>query len=235
MGELKKNLSQIVYDLAGPAAKEIGEMLKDELRPYRAARQLQLAEKAVRLIQNSDMRTRAVSPKVLIPILENGGLEDDEQLHDMWAALLANAADSRKAEIPASFSEILRQISSKEARFLDSLYRTALNEAKKFQQRDSIQNLLVTIPLGDHEQLRGEFISMFHKQSQPVSDAVHEEYSLIMDNLTRLHVLQLVRSEIPAIPERLRPPISGVPTTMYYFSPIGTSFILACQPPNSTP
>ena len=33
---------KIAYDIAGPVAKELGEMLKDELHPYRAARQAKL-------------------------------------------------------------------------------------------------------------------------------------------------------------------------------------------------
>lgn len=234
MKEITRQLGQIVYDLAGPAAKEIGKMLQDEVKPYRAARQLQLAEKTVRLIQDAEMTTRVVSPKILIPIFENGGLEDDEHLHDMWAALLANAADSSSPEIPAAFPEILRQISSKEARFLDFLYRTVLGEAKQAQPKDIGLETIVTTPLGDYERLRNGFIFIFHDEPEPLSDAIHEGYSVIMDNLTRLHVLHLVQSEIPATPERLRPTISRIPTTMYYFAPIGAAFMVACQPPTAT-
>src|ERR1700688_4704840 len=92
MGELAKQVGQIIYDVAGSAAREIGEMIKDEIKPYRAARQMLLAEKTVRRLQEAEIKPVAVAPKILLSVFENAGLEDDEEMHDRWATLLANAA-----------------------------------------------------------------------------------------------------------------------------------------------
>jgi len=61
-----------------------------------------------------------VPPKILFPLLEGASLEENEQLDDMWAALLANAASSVHAErVRPGFIATLKQMSpDEEALFL---------------------------------------------------------------------------------------------------------------------
>src|SRR5207249_7897863 len=81
----------IVKRMLGPAADELAEMWKDQIRLYRYERQLKCVEKAERMAQDAGFTPQAVPPKILFPLLEGASFEEDENLHDMWAALLANA------------------------------------------------------------------------------------------------------------------------------------------------
>src|SRR5271169_5924760 len=82
----------IVKRMLGPAADELAEMWRDQVRLYRYERQLKCVEKAERMAQEAGFTPQAVPPKILFPLLEGASFEEDEELHTMWAALLANAA-----------------------------------------------------------------------------------------------------------------------------------------------
>src|SRR6266481_3773061 len=82
----------IVKRMLGPAADELAEMWKDRVRLYRYERQLRCVEKAERMAQEAGFTPQAVPPKILFPLLEGASFEEDENLHDMWAALLSHPA-----------------------------------------------------------------------------------------------------------------------------------------------
>jgi hypothetical protein len=58
----------------------------------------------------------------MLPILENGSLEDDDKLQDLWAQLLANAADATRPEVNRSFVSIVSEFSTLDALLLDTIY-----------------------------------------------------------------------------------------------------------------
>ena len=80
--------------MLGPAADEVAEMWRDQVRVYRYGRQLKLLEKVEKMAQEAGFTPQAVPPKILFPLLEGASFEEDEDLHTMWAALLANAAST---------------------------------------------------------------------------------------------------------------------------------------------
>lgn len=116
---------KIAYDIAGPFVRELGEMLKDQLRPYRASNEVKIIEKTARMVEDAKLQVRIVSPKLLVPILEYGSLEDDDNLQTMWSALLANAATQEDVVSPI-FVDILRQLSPLDARVFNSLFDYAM-------------------------------------------------------------------------------------------------------------
>src|SRR5215472_13690291 len=87
----------IVKRMLGPAADEVAEMWRDQVRVYRYGRQLKLLEKAEKMARDAGFTPQPVPPKILFPLLEGASFEDNEDLHDMWAALLANASSPHKA------------------------------------------------------------------------------------------------------------------------------------------
>src|SRR5216684_2604879 len=88
----------IVKRMLGPAADELAEMWRDQVRLYRYERQLTCVKKAERMAEKAGFTPQAVPPKILFPLLEGASFEENENLHDMWAALLANAASPGHAE-----------------------------------------------------------------------------------------------------------------------------------------
>ena len=84
--------TSIVKRMLGPASDEVAEMWRDRVRVYRYGRQLKLLEKAERMAQEAGYTPQAVQPKILFPLLEGASFEEDENLHDMWAALLVTCS-----------------------------------------------------------------------------------------------------------------------------------------------
>lgn len=108
-----------VRRMLGPAADEVGEMLRDRVKLYRYERQIRLLEKFDRMAQEVGFTPEAVPPKILFPLLEGASFEDDEDLHTMWAALLANAASPENAfHARPGFIAILKHMSPDEATIL---------------------------------------------------------------------------------------------------------------------
>src|SRR5712691_6770828 len=88
----------IVKRMLGPAADELAEMWRDQVRLYRYERQLKCVQKAERMAEEAGFTPQAVPPKILFPLLEGVSFEENEDLHDMWAALLAKAASPENAK-----------------------------------------------------------------------------------------------------------------------------------------
>jgi hypothetical protein len=111
--------TSIVKKMLGPAAGELAEMWRDQVRMYRYERQLKCVEKAEKMAEEVGFTPQAVPPKILFPLLEGASFEEDENLHDMWAALLANAASPRHhRKVRPSIIATLRQMAPDEAGLL---------------------------------------------------------------------------------------------------------------------
>jgi hypothetical protein len=116
---LYKPIESIVKTLAGPAAEEIGLSFRDSVQAWRLKRQVRLFERVKNFCEGAGIRPQAVKLSFLFDVIDKGSLEDDDTLQDMWASLLANAADPRReALISSAFPEVLRQISKAEAGFV---------------------------------------------------------------------------------------------------------------------
>src|SRR5262249_42977705 len=115
--------------MLGPAADEVAEMLRDSIRIYRYQRQLKLLHKAEVMTNAAGYTPQTVSLKLLFPLLEGASLEENEDLHSMWAALLAHASHPGSVSLVLpSFTEVLRVLTVDEARLLDAAYKYTLSQ-----------------------------------------------------------------------------------------------------------
>jgi hypothetical protein len=120
VGALK--LTEIAKTMLGPATGEFAERVRDEIRLYRFGRQLELLKKAEKMVHDAGFPPKAVPIKLLFPLLEGASLEENDDLHTMWAALLANAASENSTRVVRPlFTSILRQMSPDDARVLNLL------------------------------------------------------------------------------------------------------------------
>lgn len=109
----------IVKRMLGPAADELAERWRDDVRRYRYGRQIRCVKKAEQMARDAGFTPKAVPIKLLFPLLEDASLEEDENLHNMWAALLANASSPDRAEkVRPEFLGILKQMSPDAAALL---------------------------------------------------------------------------------------------------------------------
>jgi hypothetical protein len=114
-------ITDMLKRIAGPLADEIGESLGVVARHYRFRLGVKMLQKTQRMLREAGITPQAVPPRLFLPILENASIQDDEDLHTRWAALLANAATSPKSVHP-SYIEILKQLDPQDAALLDKLY-----------------------------------------------------------------------------------------------------------------
>lgn len=121
--EIAERTEGFLRRVAGPAADEIGLLLQDRVRLYRYKNQLRMVEQAETWAAESGRDVETVPMRILLPLLEGGGLESDPALADMWAALLARAAiDEDEEEILPSYPSILKQLSPADAEVLSALF-----------------------------------------------------------------------------------------------------------------
>jgi hypothetical protein len=115
-------LTDIMKAILGPATGEVAERIHDSVRLYRFGRQLGCLKKAEKMAKDAGFTPKAVPVKILFPLLDGASLEENEDLHTMWAALLANAASpTHTGNIRPGFITILKQMAPDEVGLLKAL------------------------------------------------------------------------------------------------------------------
>lgn len=65
---------------------------------------------------------RFLPPKLMLPLLENATMEDEDDLHSLWAQLLATSLDSQGEEVHRKFVSILSDLTSADALVLSQIW-----------------------------------------------------------------------------------------------------------------
>ncbi len=100
-------------------------IIEDKLKYLRWERQVRLMDRVNDLIanRNTQMPLRPVPLNVAIPIFEAASLEENDDLQDLWARLLVNAADADSGiQVRRGFVSILQDFSQMEARLLQAIH-----------------------------------------------------------------------------------------------------------------
>ncbi len=114
-------IADLINRLAGPLADELGMMLGDKMKVYRVKNWVRTIGKTARILRDAGVPANAVPPRLFLPITEACSVEDNESLQEMWAGLLATAAQ-KSDSVPPSFIETLKQLTPAEAKYLDALF-----------------------------------------------------------------------------------------------------------------
>jgi Abortive infection alpha len=116
-------LTPIIKAILGDAADELGQRFGDRVRLYRYGRSLDMLKKAEKMAQDAGYTPKAVPIKLLFPLLEGASFEENEDLHTMWAAFLANAASAKDADkVRPAFIATLKQMAQDEAALLNWMF-----------------------------------------------------------------------------------------------------------------
>lgn len=202
--------------LAGFVAKVFKEPIRDavgiigdRLKFMRWERQVRLADRVNEILsQRRVIETKAVPPKLALPILENASLEDNNELQDLWARLLANSMDpSFTEEVRFAFIEIIKSLNPLDVKVLQAFYNSL---SKQSIDWDSITNYSVK------KQQLCESLSISPK-----------DYEVSMYNLFRVQCLApaIIKGGVKMGPE---------PLTIYkgtdavVMTPLGKNFVEAC-------
>lgn len=117
-----ENVTDVFNKLAGPVAEELGQLMADKVRLYRARNFEEIMEEVREIFTRLNADPKAIPPRLFLPAIESASLEDDPNLQKMWAALLANASVNEES-VPPSFLTVLQQLTPGEATILDAVYR----------------------------------------------------------------------------------------------------------------
>jgi hypothetical protein len=223
----------IVKRMLGPAADEIAERVRDEIRLYRYGRQLSLLHKAEQMAAEAGFTPKAVPVKSLFALLEGASLEENEDLHSKWAALLAHASyPEGQTLVRPSFMDTLKLMTPETAKFLDAVYEKAM-EGAPAASADTVSRRLALVSVGTdytlfalYERLGftgspiGAAVTSESSEAelqQAETDQVH--FSVLMEELTRFQMWSVFSSST-----------SG---RRYYLSAYAVEFLLATHPPQA--
>lgn len=198
--EAEKFLDQV----SGGARREVGAWIGDHFLVRRLKAQLKLLERAHQYLRDAGRDPREVKWNVLFPLLEAASLDEDDDMADRWAALLANAADPLADEVPPSFADVLRQLTPLEARILVRT-RAVIDERKdepgRFAAGHGLRELL---------------------------GIAEPAYDLSVENLFRLRLLRppVIKLEFTSTPE-LEYQLAG--NEAVQVTGFGRAFLAACE------
>lgn len=179
-------------------------ILSDQVKLWRWSNQINIITKAQRKIEESGLDKKQIPLKVLVPIIQNSSLEQDENMQDKWANMLANAATGN-VEISPNYAAILNELSPIEVSILDKIYQE-VNKESDYQKRKSFQF--------DASKL------------QSILSITEEKMDLIVENLFRLNVLQSPAGQGVMLGNF---PFALKTTKVFEFTTLGYEFVKACN------
>jgi hypothetical protein len=103
-----------------PALDEVGLLLRDNVRNWRLNNILRILDKAKGKLQfeNEELKIQA-HPRVALAIIDNGSLNDNDEVQEMWAGLFASSCTKdRQEDENLIFVNLLKQLTVAEARIL---------------------------------------------------------------------------------------------------------------------
>ena len=208
----------IINKMLGPASEELAERFRDRVRIYRYGRQLDCLKKAEKMAEDAGFTPKAVPIKLLFPLLEGASLEENEDLHTMWAALMANAADPDGSEkVRPGFIATLKQISSDEAKLLERIY----DDSRRIENRTGRYQLnFQSLSIGElYEAYQGNPIRKLNGEERTRLDALGFQHASFMSARDGLYSARLLETPINHARECSRITHRGI------------TFVEACRPP----
>lgn len=128
-----QKLGQFVAKFTKGPLEQASGIIEDKLKYMRWERQVRLMNRADDFMDEIglQMPTRAVPMKFAIPLLQAASLEDDDDLQDLWAKLLVNAANAGSGvDLKRAYIDILEHITPLEAQILDKIYSVPFEETR---------------------------------------------------------------------------------------------------------
>jgi hypothetical protein len=176
--------------LLGPATVEGGELLAEKIRLRRFKNQVSVLRQVQEMIEGAGLKAQQVNLRTLVPLLERASLEEDPNIQQMWATLLANASQAIISEaLQRICIQVLSGISSYEARILHTLYSDYLTQRHAQIAKLREWNSKRTEPYA---------CSFFYRPHELLdkADVGVEEGEFLLDNLLQLGVLRFETPEV---------------------------------------
>lgn len=195
----------LVRKLVEPSVDAAGKGLAapiDRWAQARHERAMKVVEVSGAKLVESGVEPIPVPPKLLLHLLREASLEEDEDLQEKWATLLANSATENSKVLPA-FVEILRQLTPAHARVLDWMFQNRdvvdgyAMYPHIFDDGEFVESLTLSRELGDLVLLDLERVGILETAKNHIRNAFDSPRSASSDRSQSLSATQLrVLSEI---------------------------------------
>jgi hypothetical protein len=223
--ERAKGFISAVFHAPGEA---LGGLFADAINERRHANLIKIAGRAQERLTKAGVSAKEVPLSVIHPAIQAASLEEDPELQEVWANLLANAADPRAVHpMPPSFPNILKELSSREVKLLDVLFQMTIGSSRGFNDKD-LSEAFSNARLARFVWSEGmTYVDMGLRREDRDTD--QRNLGMCMDTLRR-HELVIENIEMGKNEERGEYRLDY----SYNFSYLGTSFVNACRPPMLT-
>jgi len=189
-----------------PSARELGLFAQDKIRNWRFNNQIKMLVKTRDYCISHNIQPKTISPKLLVPLLEQASLEDDQYLQDKWANLLGNLVDSEQNIENHVFPYLLGQISRTEFEHLEEFVNNYDNKYFMYQKNERLEGLLGYIKslednlilnqgkvLDETIKLSLEKIEMQKRRMAKLEKQQFQSEQMSVDNLLEFEIQNLVR------------------------------------------
>ena len=156
--EAAKAAKEYLDKLVTPGLEQTGGIIGDTVAYWRFKNKVNLVLKAKAFLEAKGIEPCRVLPKVVAPLLEAGSLEEENDMKDRWATLLASAATDPN-KVPPAFPRILSEISSKEARIMEWMTDRVHQQIGWIANGEEIRNVH-HLATWDYELLMGNLIRL---------------------------------------------------------------------------
>lgn len=126
----------LFHRLTGPVCDDIGAIISDSMKPYRAKNLVRVIQETGRILRDAGLPANAVPTRLLFPIADASSIEDNETLQDMWAGLLATASQQTDSVSP-SFIETLKQMTPDDARHFEVICQDSVKHFNDIRERNN--------------------------------------------------------------------------------------------------
>lgn len=116
-----------------PTVEETGLLLRDKVTIWRFNNQVRMLIKAKLNCEKNGINPKTISFKIICPLLDYAGLEEDEILQAKWANLLTNMVDSSQNIENHVFPYLLSQVSVDEFIMIEAVNKMRVERVKKLE------------------------------------------------------------------------------------------------------
>lgn len=209
--EATQALGRFVSRITTEPLETVMGILNDKLQFVRWERKLRLAERGREILDQRGIQgpLRPIPYKLALPIIENASLEDNDELQDLWANLLASAVDPQfEGPIRTAYVDIIKQLEVVDVHILNEAYESYKNWLEGMLRKETVPSNRYYLPSGNS--IKKDVII----ERLAISPYVYENS---IDNLVRVRCLGLYLAYNGTL----------------FITSLGVSFVEACTRPTS--
>jgi len=237
-----KRAENFIAAVAGHPGESVGTILGNIVK-RRLDNAETVAAKSDFILLDLGLQAKEIPLPVLQPALEAASLQEDPSMQDVWANLLANAADPRALnEVPPSFPAILKELGPRDVKFLDAIFA-------KWTARPHphpLSELELAMVYSEAKLFAAATVAQLYSATSPNTEPIIAErttFRVSLQTLERHRLVLLTRTLAPLEVDLSRFPRQSLSGKVKFeikeqeafsLTALGIAFIKACQPPPAT-